>query len=271
MMKRSRAWLLLTIAVAACKAQSGSDVPPEVGPPAGLTEMVVVWGTRGLDRGDTVFVDLSDVPDDLGVDYYSGGRLHGTLPLEALGPTAPSTMIVISDRLNVRRCRSTGCSLVGYLERGQTVEVREYAGGWYRVTVDGEPRGYVYAQFLRLPFVYGRNQLQLFKGRMADYFERNLERLTVDGGQPVFGSYKVHVDDELNLVSFDFFTRYRDGPALQATCEAMRGIASFVRQLMAEVPSEVFGSYSAGIYYGTAKEVMVAGLADQDVFCLTPN
>ncbi|MGD2153044.1 MAG: SH3 domain-containing protein [Gemmatimonadales bacterium] len=267
MIGRSRAWIAFTLLFAGCGPARDTSVTAELAPSLGLTEMVLLWRTAGFDRGDTVYVNLSEFSDDGTVPYYENGDPAGTLRLETLGRTDEGIMIVNASRLMVRRCRSTGCSEVGYVVHGQALEVREPAGGWYRMLSGGEPLGYIYGQYLRHPLAYHRNELAVLGERTAEYYERELAGLTLSDGRPAFSGHDVLMRDE--LLSFEFYTPHRE--AHPEICNAMRGIALFVQRLMAAEPREVFPAFFAGVYYGTNDDVMLAGMADEDnIFCETP-
>ncbi len=266
MIERSRTLIGLALLLAACgTARDTSETA--LAPSLGLTEMVLLWRTDGFDRGDTVIVNLAEISEAGTVSYYDNGDPAGTLQLEMLGRIDPGIMIVNANRLMVRRCRSTGCSEVGYVVHGHAVEVRDPAGGWYRMMRGGEQLGYLYGQYLRLPAVYHRDRLAVFGDRTADYFERELEGLRLGDGRPVFSGHEVLMRDD--LLSFEFYTPHRQ--ALPEICSAARGIALFVKRLMSTEPSEVFPAFFAGVYYGTNDDVMLAGMADEEnIFCETP-
>jgi hypothetical protein len=267
MIERWRAWIVLTVLLAACGTARDTSETAALAPSLGLTEMVLLWRTAGFDPGDTVYVNLSEISEAGTVSYYANGDPVGTLRVETLGRADPGIMIVNASRLMVRRCRSTGCSEVGYVVHGQAVEVREPAGGWYQMMTGGEPLGYLYGQFLRHPLVYHRDQLVVLSDRMGGYFERELAGLTLRDGRPAFSGQAVLMRDD--LLSFEVYTPSRE--ALPEICSAMRGIAVFVQRLMSTEPSEVFPAFFAGVYYGTNDDVMLAGMADEDnIFCETP-
>jgi hypothetical protein len=174
---RSRAWIALTVLLAACGTARDTSETAALAPSLGLTEMVLLWRTDGFDRGDTVYVNLSEISEAGTVPYYENGDPAGTLRLATLGRTDPGIMIVNANRLMVRRCRSTGCSEVGYVVHGQAVQVQEPAGGWYRIMTGGEPLGYLFGQYLRHPLEYQRSQLAVFSERAGEYFGRELAGL----------------------------------------------------------------------------------------------
>ena len=151
-----------------------------------------------------------------------GGGRSGQISLDALGPANEGTMVVTAARSDVRRCRSTGCSIVGYLERGQVVDVHDFAGRWYRVAVDGEAAGYVLAEHLQLPLVSQIEFLGVIAERTATFYAGNLKGLTARS-EPVFSGYELEF--EADVLDFEFYTPFRDGSALSAICDAMRGIA----------------------------------------------
>jgi hypothetical protein len=267
MIERPRAWIALTLLLAACGTARDTSETAALAPSLGLTEMVLLWRTDGFDGGDTVYVNLSEISEAGTVSYYENGDPAGTLRLETLGRTDPGIMIVNASRLMVRRCRSTGCSEVGYVVHGQAVEVRDPAGGWYQMMTGGEPLGYLYGQYLRHPLIYHRNQLVVLGDRTGEYFERQLAELTLGNGRPAFRGHAVLMRDD--LLSFEFYTPSRE--AIPEICNAMRGIAVFVQRLMSTEPSEVFPAFFAGVYYGTTDDVMLAGMADEEnIFCETP-
>jgi hypothetical protein len=259
--------IALTVLLAACGTARDTSETAALAPSLGLTEMVLLWRTDGFDRGDTVYVDLSEISEAGTVPYYENGDPAGTLRLATLGRTDPGIMIVNANRLMVRRCRSTGCSEVGYVVHGQAVQVQDPAGGWYRMMTGGEPLGYLFGQYLRHPLEYQRSQLAVFSERAGEYFGRELAGLTFRDGRPAFSGYAVLMRDD--LLSFEFYTPSRE--ALPEICNAMRGIALFVQRLMAAEPAEVFPAFFAGVYYGTNDDVMLAGMADaENIFCETP-
>ena len=268
MIERSPAWIAAIVLVAGCAPASDTSVTAELAPSLGLTEMVLLWRTDGFDPGDTVYVNLAEISEAGAVSYYENGDPAGTLRLGTLGRTDPGVMIVNVSRLMVRRCRSTGCSEVGYVVRGQAIDVQEPAGGWYRMMTGGEPLGYLYGQYLRHPLAYHRDQLVVLGDRASEYFERELAELTLSDGRPVFSGQAVLMRGE--LLSFEFYTPHRE--AFPEICSAMRDISLFVQRLMSAEPTAVFPAFFAGVYYGTNDDVMLAGMADEEnIFCETPR
>jgi hypothetical protein len=244
----------------------------EVAPPA-LTPMIVLRPSRGVEFGDTVSVDIGGIDEDGRMPRYVGGRAVGTLSANDLGPVGTGKMVVTASRLNVHRCRSTGCSVLGYVVRDQEVEASEFAGRWYRVRIDEGTTGYVMAEHLQLPLVGQRSALADIRRRTADYYKNELQPIELDGAQ-VFTGYDVRADDE--MLNFVFKARGEDGEALALVCNAMRGIAEFVRESMASYPPQHFPVYSAGVYPdssdGSKGEEMIAGLSGDDgVYCRSPQ
>jgi hypothetical protein len=271
MRQRSLGWALLTVALTGCSANSPGDGSEVADTPA-LTEMLVLRASGRLGPGRTVSVDLADISQDNRVAYYVRGARSGTVSLDVLGPSA-GTMVVAADRLNVRRCRSKGCSVVGYVSRGQRVEVRDYADLWYRAKIDGEEMGYIFAEHLRMPLAIQGGMLAEMERRTAAYYDGTLKATSVDGYGSVFSGYDLKLED--GMLSFEFYTPFKEGPPLVAICDAMRGIASFVSGLIANAPSAAVPAHFAGVYLDSAETsgddgdaVMVAGLAaEDDVYC----
>jgi hypothetical protein len=243
----------------------------EVAVPA-LSSMIVVRPSRGVELGDTVSVDLENIDDDGRVPRYVGGKTVGTISTNDLGPVGTGKMVVTASRLNVRRCRSTGCSVLGYVVRDQEVEASDFAGRWYRVRIDDEITGYVMAEHLQLVLARQRTALNEIRRRTAEYYRSELERIELDGS-PVFSGYDVTNDD--GMLSFAFKARQDEGEALSLICDAMRGIAEFVRDSMASYPPHYFPAYSAGVYLDSSddgEEDMIAGLTGDDgVYCRSPQ
>ncbi len=238
-----------------------------------LSSMIVLRPSRGVELGDTVAVDLENIDDESRVRRYVGGKAAGTISMNDLGPVGTGKMVVTASRLNVRRCRSTGCSVLGYVVRDQEVEASDFAGRWYRVRIDGETTGYVVAEHLQLVLARQRSALAEVRRRTADYYGRELERIELGGG-PLFAGYDVKTDDE--MLSFVFKARQDGGEALLLICNAMRGIAEFVRESMASYPPHYFPAYSAGVYLDSSdvpeEEEMLAGLTGDDgVYCRSPQ
>jgi hypothetical protein len=270
----------LLVSIVGCSSAPGPEMRPEpaetptaeTAPPA-LTSMIVLRESRGVEFGDTVSVDIEGIDEDGRVPRYVGGRAVGILSANDLGPVGKGKMVVTASRLNVRRCRSTGCSVLGYVVRDQEVEASDFAGRWYRVQVDEETTGYVMAEHLQLLLVRERSALADIRRRTADYYESELERIELDG-TPVFTGYAVTTGDE--MLSFVFKARQDEGEALSLICNAMRGIARFVRESMASYPPHYFPAYSAGVYPdssdGSRGEDMIAGLTGDDgVYCRAPQ
>jgi hypothetical protein len=246
-----------------------SEAPPVEAPRRDLSAMIVLKRSRGLEFGDTVTVDLGDIDDDGGVPIYTGGKRAGTVSLDDLGPVGTGRMVVTASKLNVRRCRSTGCSLVGYLVRGQEVEASDFAGRWYRVRIDGETTGYAMAEHLQPVAARQRSAIGEIRRRTAEYYRDELEPIEFEGA-PLFTGYDVMLDEE--MLGFVFRARHDDGEALSLICVAMRGIADFVRESMASYPPYLFPAYSAGVYLDTSGnpdgEAMIAGLTgDGGAYC----
>ncbi len=244
----------------------------EVAPPA-LTSMIVLRAARGVEFGDTVSVDIEGIDEDGRVPRYVGGRAAGTVSANDLGPVGTAKMVVTASRLNVRRCRSTGCSVLGYVVRDQEVEASDFAGRWYRVRIEEETTGYVMAEHLQLPMVRQRSALAEIRRRTADYYNSELQPIELDGA-PIFTGYDVRTKDE--MLNFVFKARSHEGEALTVVCNAMRGIAEFVRERMASYPPHYFAAYSAGVYPessdGSKGEEMIAGLSGDDgVYCRPPQ
>jgi hypothetical protein len=270
----------LLVSIVGCSSAPGPEMRPEpaetptaeTAPPA-LTSMIVLRESRGVEFGDTVSVDIEGIDEDGRVPRYVGGRAVGILSANDLGPVGKGKMVVTASRLNVRRCRSTGCSVLGYVVRDQEVEASDFAGRWYRVQVDEETTGYVMAEHLQLLLVRERSALADIRRRTADYYVSELERIELDG-TPVFTGYAVTTGDE--MLSFVFKARQDEGEALLLICNAMRGIAGFVRESMASYPPHYFPAYSAGVYPdssdGSRGEDMIAGLTGDDgVYCRAPQ
>jgi hypothetical protein len=279
MRHRSLGWLGLTLALASCATAAGSGAGGAAAENAlapALTALVVVRSSGPLEPGDTLQVDLAGVSDDGRVAYRGRGGRSGTVPLDVLGAAAGS-MVVRADKVNVRRCRSRGCSVIGYVARGQIVQVHDFVAGWYRLRGEDDVKGYIRAEYLELPVAYRRVLLDEIRRRTAAYYARALEGVTVDGYGAVFSGHRVDVKDE-GMLSIEFYTPFRDGPPSKSACEAMRGIADFVQRVMAAIPGELFSAYSVGIYYRNSPgspvsdEAMVAGLTgDGDAFCPSPD
>lgn len=267
---------VVVIGIAGCsggpepEAQPQPDRAPRVeASPRELSEMIVLRPSRGLEYGDTVTVDLANIDDDGRVPRYAEGRSVGFVPLNDLGPVGTGRMIVTASKLNVRRCRSTGCSVLGYLVRGQEVEASDFAGRWYRVLIDGETTGYALAEYLEPVLARQRSAIAELRRRTAAYYRNELEPIEL-GGAPLFTGYGVTLEDE--MLGFVFKARQAGGEALPLICNAMRGIADFVRENMASYPPHLFPAYSAGVYLdspGTVDgENMLAGLTgDGGVYC----
>lgn len=241
----------------------------------GLTRMLVTRGFGAYRRGDTVSVALDEMSEDGDVLVYGSGRSTGGMaPSDALGIIGTGPMVVAVGRADVRRCRSKGCSVVGYVTRGQLVQVHDYFDRWYRYTDPDGNQGYIWAEYLRAPALLRRATLAEFRRRTADYFERRLAGLSVGRDGSLFAGYELELADE--LLKFNFYTAHREGPAMVEICNAMRGIASFVEGLVAEAPSEILPAYSAGIYFDEPdtpgkEDLMVAGLAGGgSVYCEGP-
>jgi hypothetical protein len=284
MMRRTA---LAGLALSALTACSGAGQPeiagePEVAEgavtetalPSDLSAMLVIRATRRLQQGDTVYVDLGRTGDGGQVEYWRRDGRSGSISLEHLGPADEGRMVVAREELNVRRCRSTGCSVAGFLVRGQVVDVRDFAGRWYRVVIDGEAAGYVLAEDLHLPLVSQIEFLQGVAAKTGAYYDENLKDLKA-GSDPVFSGYDLKFDDE--VLDFEFYTGFTSGPALVTLCTAMRGIADFVRGTMAATPTQLFPAYSVGVYFippdaPVADHLMVAGLTGEDgVYCMVPD
>ncbi len=236
-----------------------------------LTTLLVLRDSGRLERGDTVRVDLGSLSEYNRVPYYQGGRRRGTVAYDALGPAGEGTMMVTASTLNVRRCRSTGCSVVGQVSRGQHVRVWDLKGRWYRYAGRGL-EGYLNVEHLVMPDAYHGKLLAEIKAATADYYRRTLDGLRA-GGDRVFSGYAVKlVGDRL---TFEFYTPRPDGPTAAAACRAMDGISSFVQRTMAPMPGGLFPAFSAGVYYDNldtagTRDTMVAGMAGGGgAFCAT--
>jgi hypothetical protein len=241
-----------------------------------LAEMVVIraWGPFG--RGDTVRVDVASVSDEGEVPYYvdGGDAAAGSVPLQVLGPAGRGRMLVTASSLKIRKCRSTGCSVLGVLEGGDEIEVRDFAGRWYRLVVDGADAGYVNADYLILPTGYRWKLLGDLKAQIAAYYDRELRPLTVEGTGPVFSGYAVEADDD--VLRIEFYAARAEGAALATICGAMRGIAKFVQARLAAIPGRFVPAYTAGVYVAGAgagaDDGMVAGMTgDGGVYCQSPD
>ena len=249
-----------------------SGTPGVEGAAGALSSYIVLRPSRGVELGDTVAVDLERIDDDGRVPRYIGGRAVGTISMNDLGPVGTGRMVVTASRLNVRRCRSTGCTVLGYVVRDQEVEASDFAGRWYRVQIDGETTGYVMAEHLQLLTARQRSALTEVRQRTAEYYKSRLEPIELDG-TPVFKGYDVTTDEE--MLSFAFEAWMAEGEALSLICNAMRGIAVFVRENMALYPLHYFPAYSAGVYLdssdGSEEQDMIAGLTGDDgVYCRSP-
>lgn len=278
MTRRIPAWVgILAMVLAACAKGTTSEVEPvsetssESEAPE-LTEMLVLRAAAGLEQGDTVRVDVGNVSKANQVTYYNGEALTGTVPFDALGPAGEGTMIVTADQMNVRRCRSTGCTVVGQVSHGQHVQVHDLQGRWYRYNGTDGTAGYLRVDYLVLPDALEGRFLMEIREQTADYYDTELKGLTFEGEGLITGFDIKRGDD---LLEIEFYTPFNGGPAVPEICNAMRGIAGFIRQMMAQAPSEFFPAYSAGVYYNSpdtpaSNDVMVAGLAGgSGVYCMS--
>ncbi|MEE8191721.1 MAG: SH3 domain-containing protein [Gemmatimonadales bacterium] len=261
MKHRSLAWVVVVVAVTSCSTATKTEEPSVVEPASealvlpDLTEMLVVRSGGRFGQGDTVRVDLSSVSQDNQVTYYADDGASGSIAYDVLGPAGDGTMVVTAEQLNVRRCRSTGCSVVGQVARGREVRVHDFAGRWYEYAGDGGMAGYLRVDDLMLPGALENKLLIEIRERIADYYDGELKGQVVDGASIIDGC-DVKRGDE--MLSFEFYTPFSDGPVLQA-------------------PSEYFPAYSAGVYFDapdtpTSDDVMVAGLSGGGgVYCMSPD
>ncbi len=274
MRSRLPALAAVTLALVGCSSGTNGAAPVADAGPAQLTTMLVIEDNGRRQQGDTVRVDRGHVSEANAVTYDRDDRRLGTVAYDALGPAGGGTMMVIASSLNVRNCRSTGCSVVGQVSRGQRVRVWDLKGRWYRYA-DGGVEGYLNVEHLVLPDAYQGRLFADISAATRTYYERDLARRRVTSYGNVFSGYDVkRVDDE---VRFEFYTRFTSGPPAQAACDAMEGISDFVERTMAQVPGEFFSAYSAGVYYDDPSTeergaVMIAGMAGAGgAFCAIDN
>ncbi len=264
----------LTFALlASCATQASESLGPrESAPGPDLVEMIVIRPWGGLKRGDTLSVDLGN-GGGAEVRYYANGAAVGSIPLEVLGPVGQGSMIVTADQLNVRRCRSRGCSVIGYVARDQVVRVHDFVGSWFRYTGPDGVKGYIHSDGLSLPSAYQAVLLRDIRARTTEFYARELAGLATADGQAVISSHQV--DRRGDMLSFEFYTAVGEGPGLGVVCEAMQRISRFVEGVLARVPGAAFSAFSAGVYVdsgdGPMTENMVAGMATGSAtFCRSP-
>jgi len=272
---------VITAIVTACAAGSGSTRDPrpkaaaeeESARPRRMQTMVVMRDAAGFARGDTVRVDLADISSELRVRAVEGGGAGARIPLAALGPTGVDSMVVATDRVNVRRCRSRGCTLLGYVSRGQLVQVHDFIGGWFRFTGSDGTRGYIRSDHLESRPLYLARTFDEIEEETAAYYREQLAALQSDGDGPLFSGYEVSLED--STLAFEFFTPHTGGDALVELCNATRGIVDFVEKRMAQVPPGVLGAYAVGVYVGrpgSQPGEMIAGPSGGGgVYCKTPQ
>lgn len=270
--ERMRKWsivaALFTTLFVACATGSGgdgatgADPVPKTPPDATRrpTTMVVIRGEAGFERGDTVRVDLSRITESRRVSRLDADGDARQVPLAILGPTGADTMVVRADRLNVHRCRSRGCTVLGYVAEGQPVQVHDFIGGWFRFTGPDGTRGYIHSDGLELLLLHRLERLERLRTDIRAYYRKRLDGLEAEDGRKVFSGYRVSLDD--GTLSFDFFSS-ESTDSTAAICNAMRGIAAYVEDRMAAIPPGVFEAYSAGIYVGSpgGRGAMIAGLS----------
>ena len=271
--KRYAALLAIGLTLSACSTKGVQDEPAmssDADAPSNLSVMIVLRPSGGHEIGDSVRVDLPKSTSDGDVMYYAGDGRRGTVSLATLGPTRPGTMVVIVDRTDVRRCRSTGCSVVGYVERGQKVEVSDFIGRWYRAAVDEVATGYILARDVQLPVAYRWSLDEQIRKRTAEYYAGSLEGLAAGGSGSLFSGYQVKLEDD--VLAFEFYSPFRDGPGLVAACRATRGIVDFVEDVMAGT-TQHFSAYSVGVYLDSkesagATDLMLAGpTGEGGIYC----
>ena len=283
MRQRPLAWVGLAIALTGCaKGGSGELEPAGAGTSSEnaaamtpvLTEMLVLRATGAFEQGDTVRVEIASVSEENQVTYHGVSGEIGFLAYDALGPAGEGTMVVTADELNVRRCRSTGCSVVGQVVRGQEVSVYDFQGRWYRYNAADGTQGYLRADYLVLPAALENKWLIGIRQQTADYYNNDLSGISVNG-DPVITGYDVKHGNE--MLAFRFYTPFDDGPALAQICNAMRDIAGFTRQMMAQAPAQLFPAYSASVYLdkpdaAATDDIMLAGLSGGTaVYCVSPD
>jgi hypothetical protein len=235
-----------------------------------LTVMLALRDAGGLELGDTVHVDVGDVSDANRVTYYHGDTPTGTVAFDALGPDE-GTMMVMADQVNVRKCRSTGCTVIGQVSRGQHVQVHDLQGRWYRYNGSDGTEGYLRVDHLVMPAALEGKFLAEMREQTADYYDSELKNLNFQG-EALFNGFDIKSGED--LLEIEFYTPFNGGTAVPDICNAMRGIAGFILQMMAQAPSEFFPAYSAGVYYNSpetpaSNDVMVAGqTGGAGVYCM---
>lgn len=82
---------------------------------------------------------------------------YGAEALEHIDEVVTEYAEVIADRLNVRKEKDTSSSRIGYIDRGERVEIIEDCGEWLKVAYTENKTGYVSAQYVTVTqeFVYG--------------------------------------------------------------------------------------------------------------------
>ena len=78
---------------------------------------------------------------------FAGVVLLAACP--AMSVYADETGIVKADALNVRSGPSTGCSIIGSLDKGDKVTIVSSDSGWYKIKYDGGT-GYVCDDYIKI-------------------------------------------------------------------------------------------------------------------------
>lgn len=280
-MKRRTIWTVVMVALVAVgcgpkgsTANGPATTPEMLEPPSReLVTMLLMRQAAGLERGDTVTVDLAEVSDDLRVRRAGTTGSAGWVPLQALGPIGTDTMVVVADRPNVRRCRSRGCSVLGYVTWGELVQVHDFVGGWFRFTGSDGTKGYIHSDHVETRTYFRRKLLEDTRQRMAAYFKRELAPRSASGGGNLFSGHAVTLED--GMLGLAFYAPHAADEDLAAICDAMRGIADFVESRMSRVPPGILAARSLGIYAGAADgergEMLAGPSGDGGVYCKGPG
>ena len=267
----------LATSLAACSATQQADVQPEPSTPSSRShtssnaspqparttpsyrvfEAVVIqpWAAADTyDVSDTITVDLRiDRTRSATVPVIRNGARAGSIPIALIGPRNAGRMVVNTRALNVRKCGSTRCEVIGSLSEGDLIRVEGYANGWYQLSPAGNPvsGGYVFARHLVLPESYLQVQLGAVTMMTRMFFDQGLSRLSGRNG-PLFTSYQVDVlgspPGPLTW-AWTFRTPYISGYEVQSVCSASRQIAQFILDVVYDIPEGWAHHYRARVYW----------------------
>lgn len=145
--------------------RSGPDTGSAIVGKIGNGAVAHVLETVAGEDGDWFRVVSGNVEGYMKAEFF----LYGEAAAEVIDNYVTRYAVVLASRLNVRKEPGLEAKRIGYLDKGERVEILENLGDWLKVQYAGEESGYVAAEYVTVAeeFVYAKTTEEIAAEKAA--------------------------------------------------------------------------------------------------------